>query len=327
VANLVSAIDVSSHNPRDLTGLIDQYKPDQVIVKLYLPIETIPQSYTRDQITSARNAGCTIGGYVWCYRSADPNQTVQDAVDLANACDVNLPILWFDCETETDRNGDVLDPGPDEAWLRTAVAKCRALGVQPGIYTGDWWWKGYMGNPDPNPFADLPLWTAEPNGVANPANVSLYGGWTYAYGKQWKSTGGPDRDTFLAEVSVHPVNLGTPRLAQLVAANPNILDQLVTWQAQRHQNGEDPLDYPAFRQFQTAIGAPDPGSVEFIGFRRATLEQLAARNPNIGPQLSTWQTQRRANGEDPFDYVAFRQFQIAIFAPDPGTGEFIGFRG
>ena len=59
------------------------------------------------------------------------------------------------------------------------------------------------------------------------------------------------------------------KLADLVAANPNFEQQMRDWQTERHQKGEDPLDWQPFRELQTYIGAPDPGEdapAEFYWF-------------------------------------------------------------
>jgi hypothetical protein len=74
-----------------------------------------------------------------------------------------------------------------------------------------------------------------------------------------------DRDDFLVRVRAaagHP-----PTLQSLLAANPNLGQQLAEWQSERERNGEDPHDYGAFRKHEIDILAPDPGPVEFGGFR------------------------------------------------------------
>lgn len=167
---LVRAIDVSSAQPQDLAGIIAAYKPAHVIVKLYLPWENIPQSYSRAQIASARAAGCSVGGYVWCYRSADPAQTVNAALDLAGSVGMGLDVLWLDCETY-EEGGRVIDDGPDANWLEGAFAACRARGIQPGVYSGAWWLPGYLG--DLSVLAGIPLWLAEYNGIADLDSVDL----------------------------------------------------------------------------------------------------------------------------------------------------------
>lgn len=43
--------------------------------------------------------------------------------------------------------------------------------------------------------------------------------------------------------------------------NPNFMDQMNEWQRARNEKGEDPMDWGAFRDHLTRIGAPDPGGI------------------------------------------------------------------
>ncbi len=49
------------------------------------------------------------------------------------------------------------------------------------------------------------------------------------------------------------------RLEELRRANAQIEEQMEQWKKQRYANGENPLDWAAFREHLLAIGAPDPG--------------------------------------------------------------------
>ena len=65
--------------------------------------------------------------------------------------------------------------------------------------------------------------------------------------------------------------------AELEAENPNIRSQYDEWRNARSANGEDPVDWGAFQQHLTAIGAPDPGGRppdDFVGedFKQANPE-------------------------------------------------------
>jgi hypothetical protein len=328
---LVHGIDVSSHQSSDLRSLIGAHRPTHVVVKLYLPEESISQDHTRAQIASARAAGCTVGGYVWCYRELDPRKTVRDAIALARSAGAELPVLWLDCETYKVQ-GVVRDPGPNAAWLRAAVDESRALGVRPGIYTGRWWWREFM--EDTREFADLPLWAAEYDGNTDIDDVTLFGGWTRASGKQWAeklpSGAGLDQNVFLGEVSglgsaPPPPPPPPPTLAELEAVSPGIGRNVLEWQRARYRHGQNPNDYFACRTHLREIGARDPGSVEFIGFRRPTIEEVEAANPSIRQQLAEWQQARRRNGEDPNVYPACRAHLRALGSTDPGPAEFLGF--
>jgi hypothetical protein len=326
---LVRGIDVSSHQASDLRTLIGQHRPSHVVVKLYLPVENVSGEHSRSQIASAKAAGCTVGGYVWCYGSEDPRQTVRDAIALARSAGADLPVLWLDCESYKV-GGEVRDPGPDAAWLRAAIDESRKLGVKPGIYTGGWWWREFMN--DSGEFSDLPLWAAEYDDSTDIEDVTLFGGWTHASGKQFAerlpSGVGLDQNVFLTDVaangpsSVVPIR---PTLADLEQAIPGIGRQMLEWQRLRYARGQNPNDYLACRSHVRAIGVGDPGPDEPVGFRRATVEEVEATNPDIRRQVAEWQQARRGAGEDPNEYAACRRHIRALGAADPGASEYLGF--
>ncbi len=59
------------------------------------------------------------------------------------------------------------------------------------------------------------------------------------------------------------------RMSDLISANPSFEQQMRDWQTERHQKGEHPFDWEAFRTLQAYIGATDPGDVppaEFYWF-------------------------------------------------------------
>lgn len=327
---LVRGIDVSSHQSRDLGSLIRTHGPKHVVVRMYLPEENPSQDHTRAQVASARAAGCTVGGYVWCYQDLDPQKTVRDAIALARSVHLMLPVLWLDCETYKNSSG-VTERGPDAAWIRAAADECRTLGVRPGIYTARWWWREHMDNT--REFADLPLWAAEYDDNPDVEDVTLFGGWARACGKQYAeklpSGAGLDQNVFRDEVSdsgtTPPPPPPPPTLAELEATRPNFGRNVLEWQRACYRNGQNPNDYVACRTHLRAIGVLDPGEVEFVGFRRSTVEEVESANPGIRRQLAEWQQARRQNGEDPNDYAAFGRHVRALGAVDPGQVEFLGF--
>jgi hypothetical protein len=329
VPDFVTAIDVSSHQPNDLGGIIDIHQPAHVVVRMYLPEEKPPQQTSIDQVDSARAKGCTVGAYVWAYRSLKPRKTIQDAIALAKQCGMDPPpVLWIDCETYVPDGVHVEDPGPDEAWLLEAVDECKQLNVRAGIYTGSWWWNAGIYMNGSRRFTDLPLWTSQPDLVPDLSSAAPYSGWKSAGAKQY-DTRKLDFDVF--DVACTEVPNGGPvqpprTIEDIEAENPNIREQLRRKQMLQVLDGQDPFDYAAFRQFLADIHAPDTGDMEFIGFRRPTIDQLAAANPNLPAQLVTWQDLRKARGEDPQDYSAFRHFLLDISAPDTGPLEFLGFQ-
>lgn len=192
---LVESIDVSNHQERDLTHYIEMVNAAHVVVKLYQTIESAGgRAHAKAQINSARLNGCTVGGYVWLYRSVDPVRQVRDALLLAEEANLPLPILWIDVELYTDNSI------PTVAQINAALAECEVQGVRGGIYSARWAWD-ILGNPS---FPGVPLWVAEWDSV--PAlNVPPIGDMTLV-GKQYTNTApdgsGLDRNVFLPEFTV-----------------------------------------------------------------------------------------------------------------------------
>ena len=59
------------------------------------------------------------------------------------------------------------------------------------------------------------------------------------------------------------------RMSDLISANPSFEQQMRDWQTERHQKGENPFDWEAFRTLEAYIGATDPGDeppAEFYWF-------------------------------------------------------------
>jgi GH25 family lysozyme M1 (1,4-beta-N-acetylmuramidase) len=186
---ILKAIDVSSHQPRDLSALIATHQPQHVIVKGYLEIESPPQSHSIDQVKSAWNNACSAGMYVWCYRSASPYETIDDMILLCAAIGLELPLLWLDCETY-EENGELIDPGPNADWLAKAVEYSESTyGMKCGIYTGVWWIDGHFpgGQGEFGQFNRLPLWLSDYDGNPDINAVELPIGWTEVAAKQYTS--------------------------------------------------------------------------------------------------------------------------------------------
>lgn len=198
------AMDVSSHQSRDLTTLIREHDPQHVIVKLYTAWESIPWDHTAAQVRSALDNGCTVGGYVWAYRSITPERMVDDLIARCASIGLVLPLCWIDCETYHDRSGNVADPGPDADWLARFVRQAESIyGMACGLYTGAWWVDGYFpgGREAFAQFSRLPLWLADYDN--NPAlDSSLLPGWPTVAAKQYTSDP-VDLNTIRAEHTVY----------------------------------------------------------------------------------------------------------------------------
>lgn len=194
----VHGIDVSSYQPLDLTHTIAflEPRPEHVVVRMYLEEEYPPIETSIRQAASAQQAGCSVGGYVWCYDSLTPERTIHGALETAGKCGVKLPILWLDIEEYAGQ------PGPQEWWISLAVELCDDAEVRVGLYTAKWYWdKHHAGSVT---FGHLPLWAAQYDFASPPADLSLFkpfGGWTKAAGIQWTSTP-VDRNVFSSAVTV-----------------------------------------------------------------------------------------------------------------------------
>lgn len=158
----VRALDVSSYQPTNLTGLIQQYQPQHVIVHLYTQIETPPWSHSAAQVQSALDNGCTVGGYCFLYPGTNMVHTINSAVNRCALIGLVLPILWLDVEEFQGQNLTAPE-------LSFAVNQCEALGVPVGLYTSNYMWSK-LGNP--SGFEDLPVWAAQYNGIEDLASVS-----------------------------------------------------------------------------------------------------------------------------------------------------------
>jgi hypothetical protein len=164
MVDLAWGLDISNYQPRDPTQLIRDHGAQFVIPHLPLPWETIDPAYVADQIRAIIAAGCSCGGYGWCFGFDRPAATIAALIEFCARVGLILPILWLDCEIYTDRNGNVIDPGPNRAaWIREAFATCDALQTPVGIYTGAWWVRDYFqGGFDAwREFADRPHWVVQ----------------------------------------------------------------------------------------------------------------------------------------------------------------------
>ena len=83
------------------------------------------------------------------------------------------------------------------------------------------------------------------------------------------------------------------RMSDLISANPSFEQQMRDWQTERHQKGENPFDWEAFRTLEAFIGATDPGDVppaEFYWFAppaTARSRTLAAAGSATGAPSAT----------------------------------------
>lgn len=208
MSDLLWVIDVSNFQPRDLSGIIAEHRPQGGIVRLNVPAwEPIPDGITQDQVQSFRSHGLPVNVYGFARSDIDPIRCFNAWIDLCARMALVSARLWIDCEIITDRYGNVLDHGPDAAWLRKVRDHARALETPIGLYTGKWWvddhfpggWGAFR------EFNDLPAWVSEYDITPGLENVNRV--WRdYGFrviGHQW--SGDPiDRSVMLPEAVTAP---------------------------------------------------------------------------------------------------------------------------
>jgi hypothetical protein len=198
----LTALDTSSHTGLDISDMVRMFGATHVIPHLYMPgVESAGLDfYSITQAQQARALGCTVGGYMWCFGKVNPEAQVDAAMATAERAGIKLgPTnpLWLDCETYSSKGKTDYDAGPcypdstgDRGWwLRRAIERVKHFGVQPGIYTGYWWWTSDSFMQDTTEFGDNPLWASQFNANTAVDSVLLYGGWSREtlYAKQWKA--------------------------------------------------------------------------------------------------------------------------------------------
>ncbi len=197
----VSAIDVSSHQGKDLSGLIAAYRPEHIICKAYQDVELggAGADYTIKQAASARAHGLTTGFYIWIYGNMDGARQAANALDTIRAASPTKPAVVFaDLETYTDNSS----PGPTV--IRAAIAELERQGYTPAIYTGNWWIKGYYPGGEAAFSAEygrLGIWLSQYDGVADLESTVMPAGYPREslVGKQY--SGSPiDRSVMRSDV-------------------------------------------------------------------------------------------------------------------------------
>ncbi len=150
-----------------------------------------------EQLHTAIAAGCTVSGYIWCYWDLAPIAHVRDALkvlEMAKLTPADVGMIWLDVEDTRTWPRRWLS---GSQWLRDAIWAVKSAGYRPGIYTGKWFWDGYM----KANFSEYPLWAAQYDGIPDLESVILFGGWTRErlWGKQYSSEG-VDQNVFRPEV-------------------------------------------------------------------------------------------------------------------------------
>lgn len=192
VNGLIDAIDVSSHQERDLTRYVALAGADHVIVRMYQGLESPPREHSIDQVASARALDCSVGTYGWLYTQINPRGQVNDQLLTASLADVlPPPVLWQDIEHYQGRL-------PIASEIDAALDECAKQGVRGGIYSRKGVWDE-IGNPN---FPGVPLWVADYDGIPTLESTEPFGEMTLV-AKQYTSTApdgsGLDRNVILAQ--------------------------------------------------------------------------------------------------------------------------------
>lgn len=128
-----------------------------------------------------------LGTYAFLYFGLDTAGQAMAAIRVAK--DFNIDTVWLDCESTGSLEDNHQTPDTRQRQLRDCVHLVQSHGLRAGIYTGSWWWPGYMANT--TEFSHLPLWHAAygPNsGPADPIRTVNYGGWSAVAIHQYTST-------------------------------------------------------------------------------------------------------------------------------------------
>jgi hypothetical protein len=184
------AVDVSNYtSPLSESALIqwrDSHDIGLVIVQAINPPAGYPAGQTRQQIEMCVQAGIVTDAYVFLWTNSNVDADMRAKLATLNGLERQVRKLWLDVE---DTAGASVDQRLTS--IRQALAICdewsRAHGKpRPGIYTGRWWWRGYLGNT--TEFGDRDLWTSQYDGVDDVTVFSPYGGWTSCRIKQHAGT-------------------------------------------------------------------------------------------------------------------------------------------
>ncbi len=181
----------------------------RVIVQAVAPPAPYPPGVTRQQIETCRQVGMPVDAYIWLWLLGSW-ANFRWRLALLDGLDVDR--VWLDVE-DVSPDGLAATTVPQRiAQVHMALAEIRAAGhTAAGVYTGAWYWRGYMGNT--SEFVGEPLWAALygprpqtwddfatvldgrwPHALGDPArpdgiDVPDFGGWTHATMVQYTSQG------------------------------------------------------------------------------------------------------------------------------------------
>lgn len=178
------AVDVSNYTGPLSDAQLAVWKRDGVglvIVQSIDPPPGYPPGCTVEQILAAQHAGLNVEAYVFLWFGLGVPD-IQAKLDLLYA--LGIERVWLDVEDTSARS---LRLSKRISTVAAALATISAAGYETGIYTGYWFWTGYMGNT--NVFSSANLWDAHYDGEPDPAaDFVPYGGWSNCLIKQYAGT-------------------------------------------------------------------------------------------------------------------------------------------
>ena len=131
----------------------------------------------KEQIPLLLAAGIEVEAYlyVWSNPVIYTSRAKWFNNEVANYPEIQF--VWLDCEDTYSTNiADNIVPVMNTAQL---------MKLPFGIYTGAWYWEGFMGNWEG--MKDVPLWAAQYDDNPDADVMHLFGGWTRAKMKQFKA--------------------------------------------------------------------------------------------------------------------------------------------
>lgn len=151
-----------------------------VIIQAFPPSQSAKYQNQVEQEQACVSFGIPFEIYIYDYLT-DP-QWRADA--LSGLVGTNADRIWMD---EEDTTAKGLSPTKRTNAIAASLQAVTDAGFTRGIYTGRWWWTGYLANP--SRFSAEPLWDANYDGIADAtADFVPYGGWSQPTMKQYQGT-------------------------------------------------------------------------------------------------------------------------------------------
>ena len=178
------AVDVSNYTGPLNAAQLAAWKRDGielVIVQAIDPPAGYPPGCTVQQIQACQAAGLDVEAYVFLWFGLGTSD-IQAKLGLLDGLGIRR--VWLDVE---DTGARSLRLPKRISVVQGALNAIAAAGYDNGIYTGYWFWSGYMGNT--SALNSYDLWDAHYDGDPNVSTGFVpYGGWSTCLIKQYAGT-------------------------------------------------------------------------------------------------------------------------------------------